>query len=172
MRKSIGNSKSPLKTDSESPRAEKQVTHIKGHKKNSDDLNRSRADAEGAKSDEGTEWQPARPDETVADAAERASKCSAKALDHRRRNSIELGASQRADCYTSQIWMSVEVTSLPAKCLRVLPTTCPARKKAKCRLDAECDPVTCHCLVIPRALYREKAEIHPEPDAEWKLRRG
>src|SRR5262249_6862219 len=100
------------------------------------------------------ERKPSRPDESVADAAERPTQSCAEALDSLGRLAVELGPGQRADGDRRQIWMRVEVVAFARQRRLEALRMNPLREQPKRRLDAKADAVAEQALVVPRALNR------------------
>src|SRR4026209_2145962 len=101
------------------------MTDVVDHKKNSDDRQWSRPDAEREKRDQRAQRQPARPDEAITHATERSAKSCPETLDHRRGNIIELSTRESANRNSGEVRMRVEITRLPSDRLRVPAASSP-----------------------------------------------
>ena len=137
-----------------------------------DDGHRSSPEAEGDERDERREWQPARPDEPIADAAERSAERRAETLDALGRHAAELRARERADGDGGEIRMRVEVRALARHGRLEGVAVHAAGQAAQHGLQREADAVAEQRLVVPRALNGEQAAEHAHPRHGGDARRG
>src|SRR4029079_11909134 len=163
MPQRVGHSQSLLETDAKAPHPEREVSEIVQHEKDSHDSQRSCVEPERAECHERAQWKPARPHETIANAAERSTQCRPKTVDHGGRNSVQLRARERADGDACEIRVSIEVSRVTRQRFRICFPTATARQEPQRRLHCKRNSISDERLVIPGTLNREQAQIHPEP---------
>jgi hypothetical protein len=122
-----------------------------------------RARTVNAETDKGAEWKPARPNKSVANGSKRTCERAPKTLNPRRVHALELGACERSNRDTGEIWMRVEVARFAREGSAVLGTSSPAWQKSECGLHHEAYTRAEQRLVIPRALHGKQSDEHREP---------
>ncbi len=151
-----------LPASAEGPVAEAQVADVVQDEETQHDHERGPTDTEEQQGDERTGRQPGRPDQAVADAAERAAERRAESFNALRGHHLDLGPGERTDGEPREIRMGIEIRRLTREGLTIRLPIDATRKLAQRGFDAEPDPVADEDLVVPGALNGETPQVHRE----------